>query len=510
MILLVYVGLRKITKVSLLLLGKFKFCCADENCFRVSIENRCQLRFYAVGGDGKEPRSHQSKIFILGNFLIKRASSRVFYAAGYCHVARRFAISAAPVPANATYLIHPNALLAKDTALQMAQAGYPVTLLDSLTTLQSVLVPGAPAVVILDLGRTMVTPQMSSELQQLRLQSHITLLVISARGNFESRLRAARVGAEAYFVRPVDVVAVGEKIDQSLRSHEQAPFRVLLVGDESQREQQLRDAGMDVATLHKPAELFNRLVEFHAELILIDLAQPECDGLDLTRLIRQDSLYLDIPVICLDSAAVQYDETHIMVAGADDFLSASISPERLCLLLSSRAGRYRALRGLIMRDSLTGLYNHAAIKEYLAREMALIERHAAPLSIAMIDLDFFKKVNDTYGHPVGDQVIRGLSRLLQQRLRRGDLIGRYGGEEFVVLMPATTADAAVAVLQAIGAAFAELVHVADGVGFCSTFSAGVAEARGHADADSLVQAADAALYQAKHAGRNCVIAAEMP
>ena len=83
-----------------------------------------------------------------------------------------------------------------------------------------------------------------------------------------------------------------------------------------------------------------------------------------------------------------------------------------------------------------------------------------------------------------------------------------GGEEFVVLMPATSAESAVAVLSAIGAAFSQLVHVSDGISFQSTFSAGVAEACGYVDADSLLQAADAALYQAKHAGRNCVVAAE--
>ena len=425
-------------------------------------------------------------------------------------IARRTFISTAIVSATASYLIHSNALLAKDTALQMAQAGYPVIVLENLAALDAVLAANTSAVVVLDLGRTMVTAQMAVELEQLRSRAHISLLVISARGNFESRLRATRVGAEAYFARPIDIVSLGEKIDLALHSRERSPYRVLLIGDESGREMQLRDAGMQIAALHKPAELFNCLVEFHAELILIDLAQPECDSLDITRLIRQDPLYVDIPVICLESALVQSDEARVMAAGADDFLPASISAQRLRLVLSSRAGRYRALRSLIMRDSLTGLYNHAAIKEYLAREMALIERHAAPLSIAMIDLDFFKKVNDTYGHPVGDLVIRGLSRLLQQRLRRGDLIGRYGGEEFVVLMPATTADAAVSVLRAIGTAFAELAHVADGISFCSTFSAGVAEARGHIDAESLLQSADTALYAAKHAGRNCVVAAESP
>ena len=398
----------------------------------------------------------------------------------------------------------------------MAQAGYPVIVVDSVPALAKLLAPGALAIVLLDVGREMVSAYMSADFQQLRQQAEIKLLVISLRGNFESRLRAVRAGASAYFVRPIDIVSIGAHIESSLRHRERTSYRVLLVGDQSERASALRAAGMEVERLHKPVELFNQLVEFHAELILIDLDLPECNGLDFTRLIRQDSLYQDIPIICLGAAEVKADteaeaeappqQAQIMASGADDFLSRSISNEQLLLMLTSRAERYRALRSLIMRDSLTGLYNHAAIKDYLAREMALIERHAAPFSMAMIDLDFFKKVNDTYGHPAGDQVIRGLSRMLQQRLRRGDLIGRYGGEEFVVLMPATVAEDAVAVLTAIGIDFARLTHVADGVSFYATFSAGVAEARGHADADSLLQAADAALYQAKHAGRNRVIA----
>ena len=390
----------------------------------------------------------------------------------------------------------------------MAQAGYPVIQLDSLQALTKILVPNSSVIIVLDVGRTMVSMQMTEELQHLRLQADISLLIISTRGNFESRLRAVRAGALAYFLRPIDTVVIGEKIEHVLRSRDHAAYRVLLVGNASGREVPLLASGIEVVALTNPIELFNRLVEFHAELILVDITLPECNGSDITRLIRQDALYQDIPIITLGEMEGSDEAAQVLSAGADDFLSRSIGQEQLHLVLTSRAERYRALRGLIMRDSLTGLYNHAAIKEYLAREMALIERHAAPLSLAMIDLDFFKKVNDTYGHPVGDQVICGLSRLLQQRLRRGDLIGRYGGEEFVVLMPATSAESAVAVLTAIGAAFAQIAHVADGVSFHSTFSAGVAEAGGHVDAESLLQAADAALYQAKHAGRNCVVAAE--
>jgi diguanylate cyclase (GGDEF)-like protein len=122
--------------------------------------------------------------------------------------------------------------------------------------------------------------------------------------------------------------------------------------------------------------------------------------------------------------------------------------------------------------------------------------------LAMIDLDFFKHINDSYGHPSGDQVIRVLSRLLQQRLRRGDIIGRYGGEEFVVIMPGTTATVAIGVLDKVRETFSKIRHHADEHEFTVTFSAGVADMTTRQDADALIRAADAALYRAKGNGRN--------
>lgn len=263
---------------------------------------------------------------------------------------------------------------------------------------------------------------------------------------------------------------------------------------------------MEVTVLRKPAELFNALSARHAELLLIDMGRTDCSAIELTKMIRQDSLYIDIPIVCFGAPGSESQHAAALAAGADDFFGVSVSVAHLALALRCRAERYRSLRALIMRDSLTGLYNHAAIKDYLMREMSLIERHAAPLAVAMIDLDFFKNVNDTYGHPAGDQVICALARLLQQNLRRGDIVGRYGGEEFVVIMPATTLEAAVAVLTNIGAAFAQIRHHVDGAVFSVTCSAGVAAALGHTDADAMLRGADAALYEAKRTGRNRVVA----
>jgi diguanylate cyclase (GGDEF)-like protein len=125
----------------------------------------------------------------------------------------------------------------------------------------------------------------------------------------------------------------------------------------------------------------------------------------------------------------------------------------------------------------------------------------------MIDIDHFKQVNDTYGHPVGDRVIKSLSRLLKQRLRETDVVGRYGGEEFAVIMSNTDGDAAMKVLDEMRAAFSCLQHLADGKEFFATFSCGIADVALFSDAIKLGDSADKALYEAKHAGRNRVVLA---
>jgi diguanylate cyclase (GGDEF)-like protein len=136
--------------------------------------------------------------------------------------------------------------------------------------------------------------------------------------------------------------------------------------------------------------------------------------------------------------------------------------------------------------------------------VARAKRLSKVLTVGLIDIDHFKNVNDSHGHPAGDRVIRNLSRLLKQRLRGADVIGRYGGEEFALVLVDTAIEAAARVVDSIRESFATLDQQAGENAFRCTFSAGLTQSPPHMDAESLIQAADEALYQSKRDGRNRV------
>jgi len=247
------------------------------------------------------------------------------------------------------------------------------------------------------------------------------------------------------------------------------------------------------------------LADFKPELILMDVYMPVCSGLELARLIRQQEAYLGIPIVFLSSETNLEKQFTAMRMGGDDFLTKPIQEQHLVSSVAVRAERARLLNALMVQDSLTGLLKHTMIKEQLAQELSRAKREQSALSFAMIDIDKFKLVNDHYGHMMGDRVIKSLARLLKQRLRKSDRIGRYGGEEFAVVLPNCDPDSAAKLLNKIRADFSELRFLHEGKEFSVTFSTGIAGFPAYENADELNQAADEALYEAKHQGRNRIV-----
>jgi diguanylate cyclase (GGDEF)-like protein len=419
-----------------------------------------------------------------------------------------------PHAAQETRLIHVverDAQLEQDIAAQLTHYGFTVQLMRDLAALQTAMAERIPDAVVIDLGFADGELVGSQEIARIRAQTsrNIPVIFISNTNQFDMRLAAVRFGYSGYFPKPVDLLALADRLDQLTRTQEVEPYRVLIIDDDPDSAMHygviLREADISVRLLHYPAEILQTLGEFMPELILMDMVMPTCSGLEMAAMVRQDDRYLDVPIVFLSSEDDWGVQMAAIRSGADEFLSKAIVPEHLVSAVASRIERYRKLRNLIGRDGLTGLFKHASGIEQLGREVARARRTQGSLSIAMIDLDYFKSVNERYGHPVGDQVLRALARLLYQRLRRGDISCRHGGEEFVIIFPETGVKTAVMVLDRIREAFSRIVHYADQEQFSVTFSAAVVELGRNQDVASLVASADQVLSQAKERGRNCIV-----
>jgi diguanylate cyclase (GGDEF)-like protein len=203
--------------------------------------------------------------------------------------------------------------------------------------------------------------------------------------------------------------------------------------------------------------------------------------------------YVSIPIVFLSSETCVKRQLVAMRMGGDDFLTKPIQPDHLVSSVAIRAERMRVIRTFMERDSLTGLYNRSMSEEHLELAVMRAHRSGRSLAFAMLDIDGFKKINDTYGHPTGDRVIVTLARLLQQRLRKTDIIGRFGGEEFAVVLPDTDPEAACEVLDQIRQSFAVVRHAYATGEFSVTFSCGIAAYPRHGDVSTLCDAADKAL-----------------
>lgn len=175
------------------------------------------------------------------------------------------------------------------------------------------------------------------------------------------------------------------------------------------------------------------------------------------------------------------------------------------LMVKERADR--AIRSLAMIDSLTGVFNRRAFMERADKEYAIAQRNKTPLALLMIDIDFFKRINDQYGHPTGDDVLTDVAQLLESRLRKQDTLGRYGGEEFCVLLPATDDAGAMAVAETLRHTVENTPLATGRKSLSATVSIGVTVCPANCDNcnigfGKLLEDADFALYQAKHEGRN--------
>ncbi len=352
----------------------------------------------------------------------------------------------------------------------------------------------------------------AAEALQSKHETPVPIIYLSTRlDDIQTRLRASRSGGEEFFYPSVDPGQLIEKIERYTHASPQEPYRVLVVDDSQSQARYidtvLKKAGMHPLTITDPMKVLLALEEFHPEIIIMDMYMPGCTGMELARVIRQQDKFHSVPIIYLSAEDDINKLIHAMSQGGDDFLTKPIDPKHLTSTIHNRGRRARSLLALMIRDSLTGLYNHTHTLHLLEQEVLKARDKEQPLSFVMLDLDHFKKVNDTYGHPMGDRVIKSLALFLKQRLRKTDHIGRYGGEEFAVVLPNTSEGDAKTIMSEIRERFSTLPQPCGNTSFCVSFSCGIAtidKGKQDANAKQICEKADQALYQAKHDGRNTV------
>ena len=401
--------------------------------------------------------------------------------------------------------------------LGLSQFGYEVSHYPGFAAASPAILASPPDVLVVDIMLTGQTPADGTQAVAglfAQMGRRVPTIFLTSRTDFSARIAVASAGGDAFLLKPVDAPSMANRIEMLIEEREKTPYRVLIVDDDEVLAEHYRlalsAAGMLAEKVGHPDEVLAVLERLRPDLILMDLYMPECSGADLARAIRYDPAWESVPIVYLSAEGELEAQLKAMDSGADDFLTKPISAKRLVGSVRARARRARKLAELMSQDSLTGLLKHASIKERLAQEVDRAKRQNKPLSVVMLDIDFFKKVNDSYGHPVGDQVIKTLGHLLRQRLRRQDSVGRYGGEEFAAVMPECSTQDAVRLVDDIRQRFSEVRFIHQGQSFSVTLSAGVASINDYADAPSLLAAADTALYAAKHGGRNQVQSSPTP
>ncbi len=274
-------------------------------------------------------------------------------------------------------------------------------------------------------------------------------------------------------------------------------------------EQILEDEEYEVHTLESGKLVLETSIDIKPDAILLDIMMPDMDGFEVCKLIKENPDTKHIPIIMVTAKSEGEDLKKAFSIGAFDYIKKPIDEMEVVVRLNSALNfsrQQRELEQMAMRDGLTGLYNHRLILELFDKECEKVKRVQKGIAFVMIDIDHFKNVNDTYGHQAGDEVLRGLSNILVDQSRETDLVGRYGGEEFCMVLSDVCEEETEQICERLRNKVEQAyfitqqgkVEITISVGSCFNNSTN------QCNCDLMVVNADKALYRAKNLGRNRV------
>lgn len=264
----------------------------------------------------------------------------------------------------------------------------------------------------------------------------------------------------------------------------------------------------DALTLHSAFDGVQGLSlakSIHPDIILLDVEMPWPDGFEVCRQLKSDPALSSIPVIFLTVMSSTDQKVRGLNLGAIDYVTKPFNADELQARIRA-ALRHKELHDILaekaMIDGLTGLWNRGYLEQRLKEELAHAVRHDRVMSCIMLDIDHFKSVNDAHGHGIGDEVLRGIARVIKQVVRSEDIPTRYGGDEFAILLRETDAAEAFLVADRLRAIVEATTHTRGTVSVSATCSLGVADSI--PGGETMIDRADRALYLSKQAGRNRV------
>jgi diguanylate cyclase (GGDEF)-like protein len=388
--------------------------------------------------------------------------------------------------------------------------GFTISQFNSIEQLEKVLEQQTFNIVLIDTDNSTDQPEQMFQFASRLKKINTDVFVLSSSSSFENRLAAVRAEVNEYLLKPVNITTLVSKIRKNFKIDLIRPFRILLLDDQASvgifYKTLLEDEHVEVLAISQAEKIMTELESFHPDVFLLDMHMPNISGLEVAQLLRQQAKYDYVPIIFLTADEDINTKLQVLECGADDVIPKNTSPNLIVQQVDSRIQRGQEIRYLASRDSLTGVLNHGQIMDAAAHALRMASRQQNPTVVVMIDLDFFKKVNDQYGHGGGDKVLISLGQLLLQSVRDTDYVGRYGGEEFMVVFSDTDVNVIENKMNNILTAFLQINYTVAEQSFNCSFSAGLASSLHHDKLSELISSADGALYKAKEAGRSKVCA----
>ncbi|MCE3001383.1 MAG: EAL domain-containing protein, partial [Xanthomonadaceae bacterium] len=405
------------------------------------------------------------------------------------------------------YLLTDGNPLATELVQRLEDAGYELQLLEDLDELKEMLRALTPNLVLVDAGFADRLDEVGQavRLARPRASGRLALMVLAGNGDVGTRLKAMRAGADSFLALPAAATEVMARIGELLEAEEDDPFRVMIIEDDRSQalfaESILRKAGMETCAVTDPLAALDSLERFAPELILMDLYMPNCDGMELTALIRERERFISTPIVFLSGEHDADKRFDALSAGGDDYLEKPIRPKYLISAVTNRVRRARALNRRVVnlnpRDGVTGLYDRAHVITRL--EGSLQAGEGTNLGgLLFVIIDGAQAIRERIGLLAFDALLGQAGALLAGLVAGTDLAARFGDTSFIVLAPGHGEQALVKFADDIRSRFERHLFEVGDKSLTLAVSIGIATfAAGWDDAAAMLNAAERACALAR-------------